>query len=140
MSAAAPFAAIEPFIPQRAPFIMIDTLLETSAYKTRTAFRIPQDHLFVYAGCLTEPGLIENMAQTAAAGMGAQTQAKGMAAPVGFIGALKNWRVQCLPAAGTVITTETTCLHQIMNAHVVLAEIRLQDTVIASCELKIFIQ
>jgi predicted hotdog family 3-hydroxylacyl-ACP dehydratase len=132
--------SILPFIPQRAPFIMIDDIVSADDALSKTTFTVREGHLFVDNGIFTEPGLVENMAQTAAAGTGYKAQQDGKPAPVGFIGALKNLSVNQLPKVGDTLTTEVVFKMQVMNAHIVDATIKVQDTEIAKCELKIFLQ
>lgn len=128
------------YIPQAAPFEMIDTLISATETASVTQFTIRENHLFVENGFFTEPGLIENMAQTAAAGTGYYAAKNDKPAPVGFIGAIKNFEVIRLPKVGDVIQTDTTVLHQVMNATVVQAVIRLGIEKIAEAEFKIFLE
>lgn len=128
------------YIPQAAPFEMIDELLETSQTATTTAFTVREGHLFVKDGLFTEPGLIENMAQTAAAGTGYRASQSGQPAPVGFIGAIKNFSLTRLPRTGQTIRTTVSMLHQVMNAHIVQAAVYVGDEEIAGAEFKIFLQ
>ena len=53
------------YIPQRDPFFMIDDVVFAEGNITRTTLAIKDDNLFVSGGLFSEPGLIENMAQTA---------------------------------------------------------------------------
>jgi 3-hydroxyacyl-[acyl-carrier-protein] dehydratase len=131
---------ILPFIPQRPPFVMIDKLVSVDEGNTTTEFTVREGHLFVEDGVFTEPGLIENMAQTAAAGTGYSARQANKPAPVGFIGALKGLKVTGLPKLGETITTTISFVHQVMNAHIVQGVVRVGDREIASCELKIFLQ
>src|SRR4051812_15066149 len=55
------------FIPQKPPFVMIDQLISSDETSTRTGFQVRADNIFVEDGFLTEPALVENIAQTAAA-------------------------------------------------------------------------
>lgn len=128
------------YIPQAAPFVMIGELLETTPELTRTSFEIKADNILVRDGKFTTGGLVENMAQTAAAGTGYLAQQEGKAPQVGFIGALKNLSVQELPAVGATITTEVRFMHQVLNVHIVQGSVFAANKQIASCELKIFLQ
>lgn len=128
------------YIPQAAPFEMIDELLHATEAETQTAFTIKAGHLFVADGVFTEPGLIENMAQTAAAGTGWSAAQQNKPAPVGFIGAVKNFEVSQLPRIGDTIISTIVMQHQVMNAHIVQGTIRLADEIIACAEFKIFLQ
>src|SRR5690606_15029132 len=107
------------YIPQRPPFVMIDTLIHADEAVSQTSFTIPENHLFVTEGYFTEPGLVENMAQTAAAGTGYKAYQSGETAPVGFIGALKNLRIHRLPKVGSTLSTTVTFGMQVMNAQIV---------------------
>jgi len=127
-------------IPQRPPFVMIDKLLEANESVSRTSFTIPETYLFVENGFFTEPGLVENMAQSAAAGNGYIAMQAGDSVTRGYIGALKNVIINELPKAGDTIITEVSFLHRVMNAQIVQARILLGETEIASCELKVFIE
>lgn len=128
------------YIPQAPPFVMIDELISTTGTETVTSFTVREGHLFVADGRFTEPGLIENIAQTAAAGMGKKAEDNQEPVQVGFIGAVKNWELQALPLVGETIETTITVLHQIMNAHIVQGVINREGRTIASAELKIFLQ
>lgn len=128
------------YIPQAPPFVMIDELLHTTGTETVTAFTVKEGHLFVEHGHFTEPGLIENIAQTAAAGMGKKAEDNQEPVQVGFIGAIKNWELQALPLVGETIQTRITVLHQIMNAHIVQGVITRNGVQIAAAEFKIFLQ
>lgn len=128
------------YLPQRPPFVMIDTLLEAGEARIVTEFTIPEGCQLVRDGHFTEAGLVENMAQTAAAGTGARAKAEGHEAPVGFMGALKNLMISSLPVVGETIRTEIIFVHQVMNAHIVQGTVRMGAREIATCELKIFLQ
>lgn len=131
---------ITSFIPQRTPFVMIDDIVSANDAVSTTSFTVREGHLFVQDDFFTEPGLVENMAQTAAAGTGYKAQQDGKSAPVGFIGALKNLQVNELPKVGDTLNTEVVFKMQVMNAHIVQATVRVNDREIANCELKIFLQ
>jgi len=128
------------FIPQRPPFVMIDRVVSADDTMSVTSFNIPSDNIFVEEGVFTESGLIENMAQTAAAGTGYQAFKAQKPAPIGFIGAVKGLQIKELPQAGETITTKISFLHQIMNAHIVQGTVTRGEKELASCELKIFLQ
>lgn len=133
-------ADITNFIPQRAPFVMIDHIVSADEKLSVTTLDIREGHLFVQNGTFTEPGLVENMAQTAAAGTGYYAQLAGKQPVVGFIGALKNLNILALPKVGETITTEVSFLNQVMNVHIVQGRVYLNNKEIANCELKIFLQ
>src|SRR5690554_7420315 len=61
-----PIIDVSHLIPQKTPFVMVDTLLDFSENKVVSSFQIKADNLFVNNNRFLESGLIENMAQTVA--------------------------------------------------------------------------
>lgn len=119
---------------------MIDELIAVTDTEFQTSFIIREGHLFVINNEFTEPGMIENMAQTAAAGTGWSAVQGNQPAPVGFIGAIKNWQVSRLPRVGDSLLSTIKVQHQIRNAHIVSGTITCQGQLIASAEFTIFLQ
>lgn len=129
------------YIPQAAPFVMIDELVSSDDTQTICRFTITADNIFTDSkGGFAEAGLVENMAQTAAAGTGFKAAAAAEAPPVGFIGQIKNLEISRLPQVGDTIETTITRQNQVMNAIIVLGTIRLGEAIIARAEYKIFLQ
>ncbi len=126
-------------IPQRHPFVMVDKLLYSDGQLTRTGFRVKEDNIFVENGKFNEAGLLENMAQTAAAGAGYVAVVENRPVDTGYIGAAKNFEVFGLPAVNDELVTEVMIEHQVFNSIMVAGNIRCNDKLIAVCELKIFI-
>lgn len=133
-------ADITAYIPQRAPFVMVGEVLQADDKAYKTSFKITDDNLFTVKGRFTEPGLVENMAQTAGAGTGYKYSQKGEVVPVGFIGQIKGLKIYALPKTGDVLHTEVIIVHTMMNVHVVEAIVYVAGEKIASCEMKIFEQ
>jgi 3-hydroxymyristoyl/3-hydroxydecanoyl-(acyl carrier protein) dehydratase len=130
--------SVERYLPQRPPMVMIGKLLEAAGRKTVTSLVIREDNLFFADGFFREPGLVENMAQTAAAGAGYIACQNEKDPPAGFIGGLRNLRIHGLPGAGDEIITEVTVEHEVFDASVINARVFLKGTCIAECEMKIF--
>lgn len=131
--------SITAYIPQRTPIVMISGILEVKDNITRTGLQIAADNLFVEDGVLKSPGLLENMAQTAAARVGYIAQQENTPVPIGFIGAVKDFEVFEFPPAGSFIETITEIQSQVFNATMVAAKVTLDGKIMAQCELKIFI-
>lgn len=119
--------------------VMVDRIEEIDGTVTTTSFLVRTGNVFVENGYFREPGLIENMAQSAAAGAGAKPGLEGKPAPVGFIGGIRNLKIDALPPVGSELTTIITVQHEVFNATIVRGEVFLDNRCIASCELKIFI-
>ena len=118
---------------------MVDRLVEIIDKTTVTAFLIRENNIFCENGEFREPGLIENMAQTAAAGVGSRPGISGGQAPVGFIGGIRNLRIDGFPKVGQEIVTRVTVMHEVYDATIAQGEVFLDDRLIAGCELKIFL-
>ena len=129
---------IADYLPQKPPMVMIGKLLRAEEDKTRTSLLIRDDNLFCMDHRFREAGLIENMAQTAAAGVGYRARLENKNPPAGFIGGIKNLRISLLPSTGDEIFTEITIEHHVFDATVVTGTIHNHDELIASCEMKIF--
>lgn len=119
--------------------VMIDTLTGATDKSADTALTINADNIFVQAGKFSPSGLLENMAQTAAAHAGFLALQKNEPVKVGFIGAVKDLQINRLPPAGARVQTRIEVQNTVFNATSVLARVMLQAEVLASCELKIFI-
>jgi predicted hotdog family 3-hydroxylacyl-ACP dehydratase len=127
-------------IPQRWPFVMVDTLVSSVDDVTYTALLVQAENVLVSDGVLTEAGLVENIAQTAAARAGYIAQQLGKPMQPGFIGAVKNLEVFALPKIGDTIETEVTIENQIFDVTIIKGKIICKGITIAQCEMKIFIQ
>lgn len=118
---------------------MISRLLEATNTQIRTELDIAQDNVFVEDGRFMPPGLVENIAQTAAARVGYLAKQQHIPVPVGFIGAVQHLEVIALPDAGTVIQTEVIIEREVLNATVVKGMVRQNGQLLAQCEMKIFV-
>jgi predicted hotdog family 3-hydroxylacyl-ACP dehydratase len=131
---------IQLLIPQRPPFIMVGQLLGTDEHVTRTSFRIREDNIFVAGGRFTEPGLLENIAQTAAARAGAISRMENKPVQVGYIGAVKNLEILDLPKTGDEIITEIRIEDQVFDVTLISGKVWCNEMVVARCEMKIFMR
>jgi predicted hotdog family 3-hydroxylacyl-ACP dehydratase len=127
-------------IPQRPPFVMIDRLTGCDDISSRTRFEVKGDNVLVHKGQFTEAGLIENIAQTAAAGVGYIKQQNGSPILTGYIGAIKNLEIFALPGIGDVIDTEVIIENQVFDVTIISGKIKHNDELLAKCEMKIFIK
>jgi predicted hotdog family 3-hydroxylacyl-ACP dehydratase len=126
-------------IPQRPPFVMIDEIVYSDENSTRSSFVVKASNIFVANNVLQEPGLVENIAQTAAARAGYTAKQENKPVRLGYIGAIKNLEINSLPAVNETITTEITIVHQVFDVSVISGKIICNNIVLAQCEMKIFI-
>lgn len=126
-------------IPQRPPFVMVDQLIYADDKSSRSSFVIQQDNIFVSKGRFREAGLIENIAQTAAARAGYEAQLKNEAVKVGYIGAIKNLQIFSLPNVQDEIETEVAIENQVFDVTIIVGKVKSNGKLLAQCEMKIFI-
>jgi predicted hotdog family 3-hydroxylacyl-ACP dehydratase len=63
-------------LPQSHPMVMIDQFVSSNEKTTVTSFHIKPDNILLLDGKLSEAGIIENIAQTAAARSGYEAKKK----------------------------------------------------------------
>jgi len=131
---------IESLIPQRPPFVMIDELSASDGNHSSTRLQVRADNIFVKNGLLTEPGILENIAQTAAARAGYEAGKENAPVRVGYIGAVKNFEVFGLPAVGEVLETDIVIGNQVFDVSVINGSVSCNGRPVAKCEMKIFIK
>ena len=127
-------------IPQKKPFVMIDKLFFSDREKTISGFTIKKDCILCRNGFLSESGLVENIAQTAAAGVGYICKQENIPVPIGFIAAIKNLAVYDLPVVGSEVISEVVIRNNVMDITIVYGKVTHNDTMLAECELRIFIK
>lgn len=133
--------ALQQFIPQRPPFVMVDALYEKGESHVLSGFTVLEENLLVKEQKLQEGGLVENIAQTAALLAGLRYADLGLPAPVGFIASIKDLEIKQLPVVGSRLLTKTILTHDLGNIQVVEGEVKdEQDQLLARCELRIFIK
>jgi predicted hotdog family 3-hydroxylacyl-ACP dehydratase len=132
-----PITDISNLIPQKTPFVMVDTLLEFSSKKIVSSYHIPDSNLFIQDRQFLESGLVENMAQTVALHTGYDYYLKGEDAPIGYIGSIKKVEVFKLPQLNETIITEALILHEFMGVTMVeVTAFNTEKEVIASAQMK----
>ncbi|HLV13881.1 MAG TPA: hypothetical protein VKY41_01780 [Xanthomarina sp.] len=132
-----PIIDVSHLIPQKTPFVMVDTLLDFSENKVVSSFQIKADNLFVNNNRFLESGLIENMAQTVALHTGYDFFIKNEDPPVGYIGSLKRVDIIELPVLNDIITTKVDILHEFNGVTMVSVKVfNAANKEIASSEMK----
>ncbi len=131
---------ITEYIPQAQPIVMIDTLTYCEGTTTKTTFKIEESNIFVKNGILHEPGIIENIAQTAAAKAGYEVKKMGIAPVLGFIGAIKDLKIHAFPKVGELLETTIVIKAEVMGVTLIEGSSVCNGIKIAECEMKIFIQ
>lgn len=125
-------------IPQKEPFVFVDTLFEYTSLTGVTGFRVPESSVLLEDGQLAESGIIEHMAQSMSLHRGYQGSLSGQSRPkTGFIGVIKSVEILELPKIGERLKTYVEILHEIMNITLVSARTENeQGEVIATAEMR----
>lgn len=125
-------------IPQRPPILMIDKLLSFDEMITTTKLQVREDNIFFENGKFFEAGIIENFAQTCAARMGYINKViNNDEVRLGFIGAIKNLKINFFPSLGDEIETKIEVKSEYFNITLVEAQSVCKGQVVAECEMKI---
>ena len=127
-------------IPQRPPMVMIDQLVQYNNTKSTTKFFIHEENIFCENGYFTEPGLIENIAQTAAARVGYLNKTSNINVLIGYIGSIKNLKIFFLPKVSTEITTEVIIENEMLGFTFIHGKIFSNNNIAAECDMTIFIK
>jgi 3-hydroxyacyl-[acyl-carrier-protein] dehydratase len=129
---------ITQYIPQRSPIVMVHNLLEANDDHVVTQLAIEPDNVFVSAGFFAEPGLVENVAQTAAVHVGYQCARKNIPIPIGYIAAIKDLKIYELPEHNSSITTSVRITNKVLDVTVVEGKVEQDGKLLCSCEMRIF--
>lgn len=116
------------YIPQRPPFIFIDTIEERSEKCAHTCYTIPDSCPLLSNGILPLAGLMENAAQTCSVIAGNK---------IAYLGAVKQMDVKRFPRVGETLCTEAVVWQQMLNISLIECTTRVRDEVIATATLKI---
>ena len=127
-------------IPQRAPIVMVDELLDVYGIVSRSRFTIREENIFVDNGILSECGLIEHIAQSAAARVGYIFKSKNQPIPIGYIGSVNNFSISEHPRLGDTILTTIEVVQEAFNVTLIEAHCTVEEREIASCRMKIFLE
>jgi 3-hydroxyacyl-[acyl-carrier-protein] dehydratase len=131
---------IKDLIPQREPIIMIDGLTYIDDKTIISWKKVEKENIFVNAGIMYESGMIENVAQTAAAKLGYMFYTSKDKIPIGYIGAINNLKIFKFPRINDKLTTKVTIENQVMGATFLIGEILINEELALTCEMKLFIK
>ncbi len=128
-------------IPQRAPIVMVDRFLglDDTGVST-TEFTVQADNLFVDEGLFSECGIIEHIAQSAAARVGFLFRQRAEAVPLGYIGSVNDLCIERLPRIGDTLHTTIRVVQEVSPITLIEAVCRIGEYPVATCRLKIFLE
>lgn len=126
------------YIPQRFPIVMVHDLEEASDDHVVTHLDIAPDNVFVDNGLFTEPGLVENIAQSAAVHVGYICLQKNIPVPIGYIAAIKDLKIHQLPSGNSRIKTSVRIVNKVMELTVAEGKVEQDGKLLCACEMRIF--
>ncbi|MGJ8664972.1 MAG: hypothetical protein ACSHW7_01275 [Patiriisocius sp.] len=129
-------AVIENLIPQKAPFVMVDSLHAFSSEMITAGLTVTAENIFTQNNVFQEPGVIEHMAQSVALHTGYDFFLKKEQAPTGYIGAVKKITIERLPKVGDTLLTTVNILQEFMGITLVSISTECNGKVIAMGEMK----
>ncbi|WP_281231216.1 hypothetical protein [Flavobacterium gelatinilyticum] len=128
--------AVENLLPQKFPFVMVDSMLSYSETSLVSGFNIKSDNIFFDNNTFLEAGLIEHMAQSVALHTGYQFFLKNEIAPTGYIGSIKEIEIKKLPELNDIIQSEVTILQEFAGITLVDIVTTLNNEEIARGQMK----
>ena len=140
---------IKNFLPHRAPFLMVDKVLELTEEFVATSFEIKSTCVLIEGNYFNEVGLIENAAQTCSSIVGKSyfddDDIEGEGANlIGFISAIKKVKIFGCPKVGETIVTKANLKSRFDSEAYSISTIEcviyIAEKEIASCEMNLFIQ
>ncbi|MEA5005746.1 MAG: hydroxymyristoyl-ACP dehydratase [Rikenellaceae bacterium] len=128
------------YIPQRAPFVMVDSYYGKRELSSYTGLTIKEENILNEGNFFSESGIIEHMAQSAAVSAGVDFKSRGESVPKGFIGAVSRLKINELPSVGKELNTTITEIQMFQGISLVSAKVVCEGAIVAEGELKIFLQ
>lgn len=128
-------------IPQRAPMVMVDRFDGIDAEGCAScSLEVRAENIFVDDGVMSECGVVEHMAQTAAARAGYLSRERGEQVRIGYIGSVKGLVVDRLPRVGEVLHSQVEVKQEVFNVSLVEVVCSSEQGRVAACQMKIFIE
>lgn len=130
-----PLKAAE-FLPQQAPFLLVDRMLSCEKHSCHTDFPVPAVHPLVKEGFLLEAGVLENIAQSCATHIGYLS--RNIPVRIGVVASIRNLKIHTFPRVGDVV--ETVVEEQgdpIFSVSIYMAKVMVGDQLVAEGEMRV---
>ncbi|WP_066437809.1 hypothetical protein [Chryseobacterium sp. CCH4-E10] len=127
---------VESLIPQRFPFVMVNSIAEYSESHLIAGFVPAEENIFIQDGIFQASGLLEHQAQSVALHTGYKFYLSGKEAPTGYIGAVKSFEINKLPETGDQLVSEVSIINEMMGVTLVDVVTKINDEVIAKSQMK----
>lgn len=114
---------------------MVDYIINLSATSCTTSLTIKPDNLLIDGTYFSEAGILEHIAQSAAAWN--SDKDNNSKSQIGVIGSIRNCQIERLPHIGETLQTTITIAVEIANKQVVHAITQIGDQTIAQAYVNI---
>ncbi|MBP5724076.1 MAG: hydroxymyristoyl-ACP dehydratase [Bacteroidales bacterium] len=130
---------IQSLIPQRPPILMVEEYVFDDENTCHSLLTIAEDNLFLDENHhMASEGILEHIAQTAAAHIGYRRKLAGSAVNYGYIGDIKRCQItEPMPSAGEQLSTVLHIISQVENITMISAETSVNGRVVVSCRMKL---
>ena len=119
---------------------MVDEFLGIQENLSKTSLTVSKDNIFVDNDKLSECGLIEHIAQSAATRVGYIFKTNNKPIPIGYIGSINNFELIDFPKVGDIISTTIEVIQEVFSITLIQAHCYVNNVEIASCKMKIFLE
>ena len=124
------------FLPQQAPFLLVDRMLSCEQHLCHTDFLVPAVHPLVKGGILLEAGVLENIAQSCATHIGYLS--RNIPVRIGVVASIRNLKIHALPKVGERV--ETVVEEQgdpIFSVSIYRAKVMVEGQLVAEGEMRV---
>ncbi len=128
------------YIPQRNPIVMVDEFFGVEQELSVSGLTVLEDNIFCENGQLSDCGIIEHIAQSAALRVGYVCKSEEKDVSIGFIGAVNKLQFFNLPNVGDKIRSEIRIEQEVMNITLISAISYVDEKKVAECKMKIYLQ
>ena len=119
---------------------MIDSLISANETQFESEFEITGENIFLKNGVLSESALIENIAQTCAAGFGYVGSQNGEeAGNLGVIGSVSRLEVKKSAKENDIIKTRITIISTFDTIHLIEGTAFRGNEELVNCQMKIVV-
>ena len=124
---------VKNYLLQRAPILMVDSILEISNNTSISEITIPKDNIFVIENnAISTYGILEHIAQSFAV---VDAYIHGIC--LGFISSVHNLKVTSLPKASIKINTYIEIIQQIKNTTLIKATVKQEGKTMLNCKMSL---
>lgn len=117
--------------------VMVDRFVGLSEGVSETQLTVSEANIFVEDGRLTACGVIEHIAQSAAARVGYLCRSAHQPVTIGYIGAVSNFEYIRPPRIAETLQTRIEIVQEVLNITLIRAQSFIGEELVAQGQMKI---